>query len=74
VLRPAATDVDDWAPPSATSHVIDAEPFAGAYGLPVRGATLVRPDGVVAWRAQHPATREELAGALATALMVPAPG
>src|SRR4051794_991192 len=33
VLRPAAAGVDDWAPPGAVSHVVDAEPFAGAYGL-----------------------------------------
>ena len=60
--------VDDWAPPGATSHVIDAEPFAEAYGLSAGGATLVRPDGVVAWRARGPADRDELARALATAL------
>jgi 2-polyprenyl-6-methoxyphenol hydroxylase-like FAD-dependent oxidoreductase len=43
VLRPAGRDVDDWAPPGATSHVIDAEPFAASYGLAAGGATLVRP-------------------------------
>ena len=43
-------------------------PFAGAYGLSAGGATLVRPDGVVAWRARGPAGRDEVAGALATAL------
>src|SRR3954462_7953179 len=48
VLRPAHPGVDDWAPPGATSYVIDAEPFAAAYRLPAGGATLVRPDGVVA--------------------------
>ena len=68
VLRPAGDAVDDWAPPGATSHVIDAEPFAEAYGLSAGGATLVRPDGVVAWRARGPAGRDELARALATAL------
>ena len=69
VLRPAGADVDDWAPPAATSHVVDAEPFADAYGLSPRGATLVRPDGVVAWRARGPAGRDEVASALATALV-----
>src|SRR3954465_12696255 len=48
VLRPAAAGVDDWAPPGASSHVIDAE----AYGLSAGGALLVRPDGAVAWRSR----------------------
>src|ERR671924_84882 len=68
VLRPAGDAVDDWAPPGAMSHVIDAEPFAEVYGLSAGGATLVRPDGVVAWRARRPTGRDELARALATAL------
>src|SRR3954452_7746853 len=68
VLRPAGAGVDDWAPPGATAHVVDAGPFAGAYGLSAGGAALVRPDGVVAWRAQGPAGRDEIARALATAL------
>jgi FAD binding domain len=68
VLRPTGDAVDDWAPPGVTSHVIDAEPFAEVYGLSASGATLVRPDGVVAWRARGPAGRDELARALATAL------
>ena len=71
VLRPAEDGVDDWAPPGATSHVIDAEPFAAVYGLSAGGATLVRPDGVVAWRARGPAERDELARALATVLARP---
>jgi hypothetical protein len=56
-----------WAPPGATSHVVDAEP----YGLSAGGATLVRPDGVVAWRARGPVGRDELARALTTALALP---
>jgi len=68
VLRPAADGVDDWAPPGASSHVVDAEPFADAYGLAAGGATLVRPDGVVAWRAREAAGRDALEQALATAL------
>jgi 2-polyprenyl-6-methoxyphenol hydroxylase-like FAD-dependent oxidoreductase len=68
VLRPAGDGVDDWAPPGATSHVIDAEGFAAAYGLSAGSATLVRPDGVIAWRARGPAGRDELARAMATAL------
>ena len=55
--------------PGRRSHVIDAEPFAEAYGLSAGGATLVRPDGVVAWRARGPAGRDELTRALATALV-----
>src|SRR5919202_228988 len=68
VLRPAADGVDDWAPPGATSYVVDAEPFADAYGLSGGGVTLVRPDGVVAWRARGPAGRDEVARALASAV------
>ena len=71
VLRPAGAGVDDLAPPGATSHVIDAEPFAEAYGLSTHGATLVRPDGVVAWRARDRADRDDVARALATALADP---
>jgi hypothetical protein len=72
VLRPAGADVDDWAPAPASSFVVDAETFPEAYGLSAGGATLVRPDGVVAWRARGPAGREEIAHALATALALPA--
>jgi len=68
ILRPAGNGVDDWAPPGATSYVVDAEPFAVAYGLSAGGATLVRPDGVVAWRSRGPAARDEIASAFATAL------
>jgi putative polyketide hydroxylase len=69
VLRPAGDGVDDWAPSGASSHVIDAEPFAEAYGLEAGGAVLVRPDGVVAWRSRAGASRDEVTQALATALM-----
>ena len=68
VLRPAGDGVDDWAPPGVGSHVIDAESFAENYGLSAGGATLVRPDGVVAWRSRGPAGRAEIERALATAL------
>ena len=68
VLRPAGDGVDDWAPPGATSHVIDTERFAEVYALSAGGATLVRPDGVVAWRARGRAGRDDIASALETAL------
>jgi hypothetical protein len=68
VLRPAGDGVDDWAPPGVASHVIDADGFAEAYGLSAGGATLVRPDGVVAWRSRGPAGRDDIERALATAL------
>jgi hypothetical protein len=68
VLRPAGDGVDDWAPPGAVSHVIDAASFAESYGRSAGGATLVRPDGVVAWRSAGPADRSEITQALATAL------
>ena len=74
-MRPAGPGVDDWAPPGTTTYVIDAEPFADAYGLSAGGATLVRPDGVVAWRARGPAGRDDVARAFAIALArSPAPG
>ena len=68
MLRPAGDGVDDWAPTGVASHVIDADGFAAAYGRRRGGATLVRPDGVVAWRSRGPADRAALAGAHATAL------
>ena len=68
VLRPAGDGVDDWAPPGVASHVIDADAFAGTYGLAAGGATLVRPDGVIAWRSRGPAGRPEIERAMATAL------
>jgi putative polyketide hydroxylase len=68
VLRPAGDGVDDWAPPGVASHVVDAGSFAENYGLSAGGATLVRPDGVVAWRSRGPAGRDEIERALATAL------
>ena len=68
VLRPRATASTTGRPPGAPSHVIDADAFAEAYGLSAGGATLVRPDGVVAWRAREAASRDEISRALATAL------
>jgi 2-polyprenyl-6-methoxyphenol hydroxylase-like FAD-dependent oxidoreductase len=68
VLRPGGDGADDWAPPGATAHVIDADGFGELYGLSAGGASLVRPDGVVAWRARDGAGRDEVAGALTTAL------
>ena len=68
VLRPAGDGAEDWAPSGATAHVVQAEPFAEAYGLTAGGATLVRPDGFVAWRSHGSADRDELARALTTAL------
>jgi 2-polyprenyl-6-methoxyphenol hydroxylase-like FAD-dependent oxidoreductase len=74
VLRPAGDGVDDWAPPGAASHVIDAEPFAQNYGLSAGGATLVRPDGMIAWRSRGPVGRPEIARAVATALALDSNG
>ena len=51
-----------------TSHVVHAEGFGEAYGLAAGGASLVRPDGIVAWRARSGADRDEIARALTTAL------
>ena len=68
MLRAAGDGVDEWAPPGAASHVIGGEPFAEAYGLSPAGATLVRPDGVIAWRSRGPVDRPEIESAVATAL------
>ena len=68
LLRAAGDGVDDWASPGVAAHVIDADGFADAYGLSAGGATLVRPDGVVAWRSRGPADRADIERALATAL------
>ena len=55
-------------------HVIDAEAFAETYGLAAGGATLVRPDGVIAWRSRGPVGRPAIASAVATALALDADG
>jgi 2-polyprenyl-6-methoxyphenol hydroxylase-like FAD-dependent oxidoreductase len=72
LLRAAGDGVDDWAPPGVAAHVVEAEPFAAAYGLSAGGATLVRPDGVIAWRSRGPAERADIERALATALALDA--
>jgi 2-polyprenyl-6-methoxyphenol hydroxylase-like FAD-dependent oxidoreductase len=68
VLRAAGDGADDWAPRGATAHVIDADGFAEAYGLSPGGATLIRPDSVVAWRSRESADRDALSRAVAMAL------
>ncbi|GLW21330.1 hypothetical protein DI270_033190 [Microbispora triticiradicis] len=42
--------------------------FTAAYGITAEGASLVRPDGVVAWRSRGPAAAGELEAALRTVL------
>jgi len=45
---------DAWtAPEDVERHVVPAD-VADAYGLGANGASLVRPDGIVAWRAHEP--------------------
>lgn len=34
------------------AHIIEDDRFAAAYGLTESGATLVRPDGFIAWRSK----------------------
>jgi putative polyketide hydroxylase len=48
------------------AHVVPDEQFAPAHGLTRTGATLVRPDGFVAWRARE--ASGDPGGAIATAL------
>jgi putative polyketide hydroxylase len=67
-----AGDGTRWAPAAAAlaaktgirldCHVIDDSAFAPRYGLATGGASLVRPDGIVAWRAKEPV--EDPAGEL----------
>jgi 2-polyprenyl-6-methoxyphenol hydroxylase-like FAD-dependent oxidoreductase len=63
LLRPAGAD--RWTPTGVDVHPIAAEGFTEAYGITGDGATLVRPDGVVGWRAEGAFERDELATALA---------
>jgi hypothetical protein len=45
---------DDWnAPAGVERHVVPSD-VADVYGLGAAGASLVRPDGIVAWRASEP--------------------
>ncbi|SFW66505.1 aklavinone 12-hydroxylase RdmE [Amycolatopsis australiensis] len=63
-----AGDGSRWEPAAASAglrvdcHVVDDDVFASRYGLAKGGASLVRPDGVVAWRAKEPV--EDPAGTL----------
>ena len=43
--------------------MIDADGFPEAYGISREGATLVRPDGIVAWRSTGAFTHDELLAA-----------
>ena len=53
-----AADGSRWAPAASGAgigcHVLDDAEFASRYGLSRGGASLVRPDGIVAWRAKEP--------------------
>ena len=55
---------DDWAPPGVEAHVIEADGFLEAYGIAHKGATLIRPDGIVGWRSTGAFERDELEAAL----------
>jgi putative polyketide hydroxylase len=47
------------------THRVDHPRFGSAYGVGADGASLVRPDGFIAWRSSLDASAEELRGALA---------
>jgi hypothetical protein len=70
----AAGDGESWRAAaralSVDSHRIEVEGFESAYGTGPAGAVLVRPDGLVAWRATapHADPERELSGALHAAL------
>jgi 2-polyprenyl-6-methoxyphenol hydroxylase-like FAD-dependent oxidoreductase len=50
------------------AHAIEAPGFTAAYGITNAGATLVRPDGIVAWRSPDRLDPADLDTALATIL------
>jgi 2-polyprenyl-6-methoxyphenol hydroxylase-like FAD-dependent oxidoreductase len=60
----AGPDGAGWSAPDVTTHVIDADGFGAAYGIGPSGAVLVRPDGIVAWRAADGPRNDELPGVL----------
>jgi 2-polyprenyl-6-methoxyphenol hydroxylase-like FAD-dependent oxidoreductase len=60
--RPAAEDIAAELGVRLDCHVVDDDAFASRYGLSAGGASLVRPDGIVAWRSREPI--EDPAGAL----------
>jgi 2-polyprenyl-6-methoxyphenol hydroxylase-like FAD-dependent oxidoreductase len=45
---------DDWTAPAGVDRQVVPADVADAYGLGTAGASLVRPDGIVAWRAREP--------------------
>src|SRR5215207_706100 len=47
-----------------TTHRVDAPGFADAYGIGPAGASLVRPDGIVAWRSRTTPDAAEVASVL----------
>jgi 2-polyprenyl-6-methoxyphenol hydroxylase-like FAD-dependent oxidoreductase len=55
-------------PKGVDDHVITQRGFPDAYGISAEGATLVRPDGIVAWRSHGSYTGAELRSALAAIL------
>jgi putative polyketide hydroxylase len=61
----AADEVSAQVGVTVAAHRI---PDVTAYGIGAQGASLVRPDGVVAWRTTEPASIQNLAQALETAL------
>jgi 2-polyprenyl-6-methoxyphenol hydroxylase-like FAD-dependent oxidoreductase len=68
LLRPAGPGADAWSLPGAETHVIDGDAFAEAYGVSPQGGSLVRPDGIVAWRSVGPFERDAVDRALASVL------
>jgi 2-polyprenyl-6-methoxyphenol hydroxylase-like FAD-dependent oxidoreductase len=63
---------EGWREPAETlgidSHVIEAEGFGDLYGVGADGASLVRPDGFVAWRTRDAGDAEALRSVLARIL------
>lgn len=66
----AAAKAGDTVGIAIDCQVVDADGFRTAYGLDPTGASLIRPDGYIAWRAEE--APEDPAGALADALVTAA--
>ncbi|HTA47203.1 MAG TPA: FAD-dependent monooxygenase [Bryobacteraceae bacterium] len=61
----AGPEAPDLTAPGVDFYRIGTSEFLSAYGIGTEGAVMVRPDGFIAWRAQHP---DEISSVLASLL------
>jgi 2-polyprenyl-6-methoxyphenol hydroxylase-like FAD-dependent oxidoreductase len=55
---------EGWSASGVPTHVVGSPEFPAAYGISPTGASLVRPDGIVAWRSVDGPHAEEVAGVM----------